>query len=232
MPWIITENGERKYSISIYAKEELPTWGEVYDDFYLKKSFIYDPVEHQELDLYWKIPRRKYLLATVCNQFNKMLFENGIRKDLINFLNKKDICRNIEDIRFICETVESYDIEYEKFLGSDTAPPIYTFPLPSGLNNPFIISNHPRIDINTIDTEMMIVPIIKRCCDDKNDNFIYIPRIDDWSKKDYEVIIDFMIRPFKTYFEGTRVGWKDEEDKLLQDLKNRNCNGVGYDPAL
>lgn len=222
MPWIVTENMERKYSISMYAKEELPTWGEVYEDFYLKKSFIYDPsnVEHQKLDLYWKIPRRKYLLAIVCNQFNKMLFENGIRKQLIEFLNENSIYCDIEDVRFTCDLNDNIDNiidvqkDYGKFIGTDIAPPIYTFPLPSGLNNPFIISNHPRIDINTVDRGMIIVPIIKRSCDD---NSIYIPHpYDNLSMKDHEMIIDFMIRPFKTYFEGIAVCWKDNDGNLIQ----------------
>ena len=75
---------------SIYVKEDLPTWSEVYYEFYKNKTFSFDHEDDNQLndiDKYWKIPRRKVLLATVANQFNKMLYEDGYSDKFMTFLN-------------------------------------------------------------------------------------------------------------------------------------------------
>ncbi|MCM1220104.1 MAG: hypothetical protein NC548_37000, partial [Lachnospiraceae bacterium] len=64
MPWVLDENGNKKYTPSIYAKEELPTWNEFYNEFYKSGNYTYDGGKDVfEIDPYWKIPRKKYLLA-------------------------------------------------------------------------------------------------------------------------------------------------------------------------
>lgn len=254
MPWKKNKNGDNVYIPSIYTKEELPTWAEVYEDFYMNKFFVYDPNDpsHQRLDLYWKIPRRKYLLSVICNQFNKMLFEDGMLKDLVEILNKD--AWGCTDVRFSCEPIEDYnpanakgnvEEDYKKFviqwkkmidktlLGSTLAPPIYTIPLPSGEINPFITSRHPRIDINAIDRKMCLIPIIK-LHDIGNEYSIAAPLpYEEWNKDKYYSIIEFMMKPFKDYFEGDSVGWKDENGNIiLSEPTKHSCNGVGYDPAL
>lgn len=255
MPWKKDVNGEMKYHLSIYSKEELPTWSEVYEEFYLKNQFIYDPngADALDLDLYWKIPKRKYLLAIVCNQFNKMLFEDGMRDKLLKFIrdNLRDDC---VDVRFSCEPIDDYELpddmnnvkeDYErfvtswkkaiddKFVGRTMAPPIYTFPLPTGVDNPFVISKHPRIDINTINTKMCIVPILK-FSNPGNDYSIAAPLpYEEWNEDCYNKIIKFMMESFIDYFEGSGIGWKDSAGNLIEtDPMKRSCDGAGYDPAL
>lgn len=255
MPWINSGDEDSKYKVSIYTKEELPTWAEVYEDFYLNKSFTYDPHDptHQEPDLYWKIPRRKYLLSIICNQFNKMLFEDGMLKDLVSFLDKDVL--GCTDVRFSCEPIENYNINnatfaehvqnYESFivecekiidktlLGSTLPPPIYTIPLPTGEVNPFITSKHPRIDVNTIDRKMCLVPIIKLHSIDNENNIVTPLPYEEWNKDKYDKIIEFMMKPFRDYFEGSSVGWKDDSGNVItSEPVKRACNGVGYDPAL
>lgn len=255
MPWVTDINGDRMYKLSIYAKEELPTWSEVYDLFYTQKQFVFDPngPEASELDLYWKIQKRKYLLAIVCNQFNKMLFEDGMKKDLMTFIHN-EIRDDCIDVRFTCEPIDDYELpedlstiqeDYErfvtrwkkaiddKFVGTAMPPPIYTFPLPTGESNPFLISKHPRVDINTIHTKMCLVPILK-FGRQGNDYSIAAPLpYEEWNEDDYNKIIDFMMRPFKEYFEGAGIGWKDKDGNLLEvDPLKRSCDGAGYDPAL
>lgn len=254
MPWINDNNGDSKYKVSIYTKEELPTWAEVYEDFYLNKSFTYDPDDptHQELDLYWNIPRRKYLLAIICNQFNKMLFEDGMLKDLVSLIDKD--AWGCTDVRFSCEPIEDYnpanakgsiEEDYESFvielkkmidktlLGSTLPPPIYTIPLPSGEVNPFITSKHQRIDVNTIDRKMCLVPIIKLHNIDIAPSIAAPLPYEEWNKDVYDKIIEFMMKPFKDYFEGSSVGWKDNDGNVIEsEPMHRACNGVGYDPAL
>ena len=48
MPWI-TENGEKKYIPSAYAKEELPTWNELYNEFYKNQYYVYAHLDRDHL---------------------------------------------------------------------------------------------------------------------------------------------------------------------------------------
>ena len=57
MPWKIDNNGEQVYIASKYAKEELPTWAEIYEDFWLNENFAYSEKEGNDKDLYWNIRR-------------------------------------------------------------------------------------------------------------------------------------------------------------------------------
>lgn len=256
MPWKINKSGDKKYQVSMYAKEELPTWAEIYEEFYQKKSFVYDPKnkDHQELDLYWKIPKRKYILATVCNQFNKMIFEDGFKDDMIAMINK-DIVSDCCDIRFSCEPIENFDpsgmhdddiqTNYDtfvdswknaidsQFVGRHEAPPIYNIPLPSGEDNPFITSKHPRTNINTISTPLCLFPIIKlHNTGSEYSIFTPLPFKSD-SCEDYNMIIAFMMSQFKDYFEGSDIGWKNSDGTVIEsDPMKRSCDGAGYDPAL
>lgn len=242
MPWIDTD-GDKEYKVSIYAKEELPTWSEVYEEFYKRNNFVYypDKIEDQELDQYWKIPRLKVLLATVCNQFNKMLFEDGIKRKILKSLYyDNDYCRNPVDIRFICEIndpvsckINWNEIFLKKNVGGPLPPPIYTIPLPSGKVNPFITSSVERININDIQTPMSVYPIISYKPDDES-VVLYAPiYIDDTQRSGYMKVLDIMMKTFKDYFEGSGIGWKDANGNLIEsDPMKRSCDGVGYDPAL
>lgn len=109
MPWIIDKNGDQQYKVSIYAKEELPTWSEIYNEFYINNYYYFDPKnpDHQIEDSYWKIPHRKYLLTMICNQFNKTLFEDKYNKLLLYNIKEHIFSYNYTpvDIRFTCSNL-------------------------------------------------------------------------------------------------------------------------------
>lgn len=263
MPWMTDPNGERQYRPSIYAKEELPTWAEVYEEFYRCHRFYYDPSleDGQMLDQYWRIPRLKVLLATVCNQFNKMLFEDGMRNDALKFISR-NILDGATDVRFTCELVEPYDYYrimngspvdtdrlHEGYLenwstaittanvGTNAPHPIYTIPLPTGEPNPFILNSSmiERRDITKLSTVMCVHPMIlfKGAPLKSADSKIYTPRpFDPLQADDWQKVIDFMMKDIKEYFEGDGVGWKDENGKLIDSPQHPKKCLSGTDPAL
>lgn len=182
MPWITNADGDREYVLSAYTKDDLPTWYEVYDEWYKKQQFFYDPEMDYPADPYWGIPHRKYLIATVCNQFNKMLFEDGVREPLLKFFNNYvKTGGTVSDIRFVIESDMSYlrmhvselnesldnynnhimDL-YKKYnVGKDEAPPIYTLTIPGSQKNIFIVNNHPRINVDDINIPICVMPAVK-----------------------------------------------------------------------
>lgn len=247
MPWITDSNGEKKYQVSIYAKEELPTWDEIYNKFYKEGITSYDPGEesHQDTDIYWKLPSRKVILATVCNQFNKMLFEDGKLQETIEYINE-NIMQGAIDIRFTCELIEpcdyipqtAFDHNIERwvtkinkmYLGLATPPPVYTIPFPSGVANPFITSSISRIDISKLDEVMYLYPVILFKTEEGSK--VYAPKASDKEQKDdYENIIKFMIRDIIDYSEGEAIGWKDMDGKVHSD-KEINHYSRQNDPAI
>ena len=55
MPWIKDSNNEDKYIASKYAKEELPTWNEVYNEWYIKYKddlYTFKTERNTEMDTY------------------------------------------------------------------------------------------------------------------------------------------------------------------------------------
>ena len=229
MPWYNAVTGEHVYSPSdsninkdeliyrpsMYTKEELPTWAEVYEEFYLCEQYDFNPMIpiHQVTDPYWKVPHRKYLLAIVCNQFNKMIYEDNLKDQIIEEVNKK-ISDRIVDLQF---TV--YPIEYH-YISSDT-PPIFTITMPNGSKNIFITSNYSRVDIDTINS-MKINAILEIPTADGSHTIRYA------NQNEFDIIIEVMIKPFKDYFTGD-IGWKDPEGNLIEgDPSCRNCTGAGY----
>ena len=208
------QKDELIYRPSIYAKEELPTWAEVYEEFYLGKIFDYDPdnPDHQTKDPYWNIPHRKYLLATVCNQFNKMLFEDQEKDKILSKLSDK-FHTKMTGLCFVCR---------ENWLPVDDVlnftPSIYTFPMPNGKTNPFITSNNKRIDISKMTGYICIDPVyIYDIPSDHRDEFANINNF-----------IDIMMDQYKSYFNGD-IGWKDHNGKLIdENISCRDCTGAGY----
>lgn len=97
MPWV--DNGvEKKYVESRYLHDELPTWNEVYNEFWLNKAFSYNEERDSERkDPYLNIPYRKYLLMMMCNQLNKNLYEDNCMDKFIEFLNQN---LNIDETNF------------------------------------------------------------------------------------------------------------------------------------
>jgi hypothetical protein len=118
---------------SRWSKEDLPTWSQFMNEFYLKKIYFYDVRDTPERDPYWLINKRQLILALACNQLNKMIIEDGL-------------CKN-ELLRFFITThVIDHNVEMIK------KGMIYTLDMPNGDTNPSItnwedrsfISNLPR----------------------------------------------------------------------------------------
>lgn len=142
-------------------------------------------------------------MVTICNQFNKMLFEDGMWQEVINELNTdKELCKSgtVTDIRFILESISlecmgimkdhPHDIGvynkqmtemYNRIHAGDpnTPPPIYTIPLPTGEKNIFITNDFPRVNINELNEyPLMITPVIKIVLDNiggKDVGHVYSP---------------------------------------------------------
>ena len=255
MPWIQNSKGEKEYKLSIYTKEELPTWDEVYNEWYKNQQFIYDPDDEkcQKMDLYWKIPHSIYLLATVCNQLNKMIYEDGYKDELLEYLNSTSLFSQLgpvenvyefKDILFIgsdCLMKQVHDKakskDFIKYLTEywglsyDVSPVIYSIKLPNGEDNPFIINkNQRRIYIDqTQEFHKRSAINIYAYCHVKNTETTgpileYSP-FDEDPKKYFE-IIKFMMNPFISYFENG-IGWKNIDGRLITSKRTV----LDFDPA-
>lgn len=263
MPWVKDEDGITTYKVSLYAKEELPTWDEVYFGWYngnIRRVLTPESYDIDELDPYWGIPKPLYLTAIVCNQFNKMLFEDGYKDVMLKYINDmKNIVAGgtAVDIRFILEdtvikdfrSLDEYNILMNRFMkkfivGSDLPPQIYTIPLPNGQKNPFIVNDHPRVNITdlALHETLAIVPIVTIKMDeitlDKSQGelkpFVFfapdprhtIPDEDpEYSHIRFSArakIIFQMIQPFHSYFGGT-IGWKDKDGNPISSDKSGKC---------
>ena len=239
MPWIKDSNNEPKYVPSMYVKEELPTWSEVYNEFYKNKLFLYDPkMDSGGLDTYWKIPKNRYLIAIVCNQFNKMLYEDHVYDFFVQYLNEilpKDFI-HVKSVQFICEPAIQHadDSEYLTMMnvGIKAAPPPYNIVHPKGHKNPFIPKDSIRIDWNTHypDEKMYFTPAIygEHLEGKSITNIVYLPSIES-DPEVFHQIIDWMMIPYKGYFEGEGIGWKDQDGHLITSIPFEK---TGYDPAL
>jgi len=221
------------YKPSIFAKEELPTWSEVYEEFYTHKVYEYNPevINHQVNDLYWNFSHTKFLIATATNQFNKMLFEDGMRIGINNLLSQR-LPFKVDGLQFLCgdgscavEWIRSNPSSSKEIFKS--IPEVYTFPMPNLKVNPFIINAYKRIDVTKLNGRMFIQPIIQI----KNPSshvytlFMPVPGISE-----FNIVIDVMMIEFKEYFNGD-IGWKDENGNVIEgDPGTRDCTGAGYIP--
>lgn len=248
--WKTDKNGIETYHASIYAKEELPTWNEIYNEWYKKNRVSWDPfvkLKDGELDTYWKIPKVKYLLATVCNEFNKMIFEDtdwfGLDKisdSLLSVIKKNDDIADsshisrVADVRFVLRIEDSNQERLN--INSDkpnrghfiNPPKIYTFKNPNGNPNPFI-TNYSRIDVTNEDILHMSVMITVEYDDGKQSTVtsVYDPDITNLGA----IIINEMIKPFKDYFENG-VGWKDKDGNIISEIDKGKDYERAADPAL
>lgn len=163
MPYIRDENDQDIYIPSKYAKEELPTWDEIYNQFFLEKVGFYDPrnEEHQIPDMYWKLPHRKMLLGWMANQFNKMLLEDREHtakvKDAINELGVlKQSTSIVHDIRFILveysDDPETAGVNFLRAINASDRntiilPEIYTLEIPSTNERSIFASDLPSFNM-------------------------------------------------------------------------------------
>ena len=173
--------------MSIYCKDDLPTWHEIYYEFYLKDLFNYD-CNDTELDLYWKIPHKKMIIGFVCNQLNKMIFED--KKCSIEEVNKifNDDFKNFY-------FVLSNDIE----VCDEGAPSIYALKIPSTKQFSIFSSTYRRKDLAEIDKNFSLKLILVR----NNYDFKIIENTD---LKFREVLIK-VIDEILDYFREP-IGWK------------------------
>lgn len=207
MPWITNTDGEKEYVVSAYVKEELPTWSEFYEEFYLNKVFEFnrDKWKHDEMDPYWKIPRKKVLLAQCCNQLNKMIHEDNLLVKIIDSLSKSNVV--IKDCRFVIQTPTS---------GVDNNF-IYSIPLPNGNKNPFVLTKKNRINIISYPDNLKLVLVVY----DEFERKVFHSNTIMFGK-----IMDVLMEDLKEYFQGDIPGWKDID--TVKD--NRMCRS-GFDAA-
>ena len=82
MPWI-----EDTYIPSRWSKDELPSWGEIWEWWNSPDRMKpYDAATDTELNKYWQLPQKLYIMAMMCNQFNKMLMEDSFYKSAVEEL--------------------------------------------------------------------------------------------------------------------------------------------------
>lgn len=170
-----------------FVKEDLPTWKELYYEFYKDRNVLYDPnrsdsnKDDNKLDKYWGIPRKKFLIATATNQLNRDLRVNNMMPELIKMLNNRNPHRDLDvaEIVFSCEPRVYFnpreiamDKEYEKKYNEwmdryitdvidqerVTKIPIYTLSMPDGKANPFIIPNDHNKRVMINDITGMMFP--------------------------------------------------------------------------
>ena len=220
MPWKEDEEG-KTYIPSLYSKDELPTWHEIYHDFYKKKLTIYDPRSKQnEIDPYWKLPKFKVLLSFICNQLNKMMFED--KKGPDEFLDGTLKWENlyfilIENPALIKETI------YASYGNDDGPPKIYTIPIPSTNQQSIFVTRYPRIDINTLTGRIELVAVLTNLQEE-------IKPID---QDTFWKLIEYILHDVISYFEPT-IGWKDDQGNIISSKQPEysKCEKAGYDPAL
>jgi hypothetical protein len=247
MTYIDDANNEKKYVPSIYAKEELPTWNEIYNEFYKEKAWFYDPdnESQQANDLYWKVPHRKILLGWICNQFNKMLFEDSMKSAILNWFNinfKDRFVSQVDDIRFFLiedeeslnvsqsdtEKVDStlveskvFDTIYSSYNDISLPPVIYTCEIPSTGERSIFASSHPSVNIKDFTSILKLKSIIK------SGNVFYMISGGNDDNIFWDLVSE-MIKDIIAYFEGDFVGWKDENGNPINGDAIEIKPGCGY----
>jgi hypothetical protein len=239
MPWRTAEDGTKKFFICKACIQELPTWNEIYNDFWLGKMYTFDPTnpEHIVPDMYWKIPHRQMVIGWMANQFNKDIFEEeGIRDQVFKFIidNSRTVCDDTIypiDVRFDIVGLNkevSVDLAY---LNGDISnleqPAVYTCELPSTGKRFELATDWPTINIKSFNDTTIELRILIQ-----DDDSIHVLH---YTSPLYEMIIEKIlnIKGVIKYFTGEKVGWKDEAGVLLESQPAiRGCSGSGMDPAL
>ena len=234
MPWFRDENGDPKYAASIFTTEELPTWNEMYNEWW--KNKIFSSNVDLGLDTYYNtIPRSKVLMAQACNQLNKMLYEDGV-------LEKK--CSYGIYVYFILSGKEMQTFRVDKSR-KDQIPivtlediEIYDIPNPNKfyIENPFKIVGKDYTHKDITDAEFndfcgihavfndpvkcIEIPLYKLNSENQNNSDFIMKLITD------------LLSEMKTYFEG-KPGWKDANGNNIEGSNDKQLDCVsGYDPAL
>lgn len=189
-------------NVSRYSTSELPTWREIMD-WYELPIRSYDPLtDSADLNMYWKIPKKQVLIALMCNQFNKMITEDGYRDNLLTLLSSS---------KYI--NIQPEDVAFMPF--SQYMPPepmeIYSFINPSGRPDIFR-SSWPHKDIDDTSDPMELILFVKA----KPQG--WFPISHDLFKQLYDDIIKCMMEPYMEYFSRDRRSCNQQYH-------------LGYDPA-
>ena len=227
MPWIDDGSGEKKYVVSIYDKDCLPTWDELYNHFYKMKIFKYDPnnAKHStQMDPYWNRPFRKILMAFVCNQLNKMIFEE--KTPISEFLYSRF---NLESAKLHFILIENDTLQPGKVIPESVielidckgAPKIYRCKIPSTNEYSIFASNHPYVDIDDLNGSIELIAVAS------SDVWVSVA-----SDAEFMAVLNETLKPVIAYFENG-IGWKDSDGNILpSDDPSHKCEGAGFDPAL
>lgn len=175
--------------MNIYCKDDLPTWHEMYYEFWNKKMFSFNPLEENEIDLYWNVEHNRMILGFACNQLNKMIIENKV--ELLDFIKKLLNDNEIKNFYFIL----SNDIEVVE----EQPPSIYALKIPSTKQFSIFSTSHKRKDLALIDkrVELKIITI-------KNS---YDFKIIDINDLNFIKILNKIMTPIIDYFSEP-IGWK------------------------
>lgn len=237
----------KPFTHSRYAKEELPVWSEIWEQFALNRAYDYDPdnpahnlpapdssqpeVILNSHDIYWQQPHRKLLLGWMANEFNKLILEDGRLNEIREELNGI-ILANLDMIPLDpTSDLNVIDIIFD-IVGVHEAGPaefyrwIYTQLSPTTKTRSIFASSEPSVDMANLNDwiELAMELII-----DLNGDTVRVklrPTVDDTL---YTLIVDKILEPIRIYFDEP-VGWKDEGYEL-QPL-TRRCLDMGIDPAI
>ena len=183
MPWI-EENGNAIYKASPFTKDTLPTWNEIYHEFYKKKITKYLTDKDTELDKYYQVPRNKVLVAFMCNQLNKMIFESD-----------SSLCG-----KYFFELIwwnKYKDVANQKF-EKDYFPTIYEISNMAYETSLFKLKDYEYKDLR--DSRWDLFLSLYSLSSEK-----WIPDI----MEEYWDVIHHLLEPVIKYFENG-VGWKDD----------------------
>ena len=229
MAWIRDDKNEPKYVESIYDKDCLPTWFEI-NEFITNKAYVYDVSVDTDMDIYWKRPVKLLRLGWLCNQLNKMVFEDkfsyaGLQKEV-------DIAWSFNHISFVlAKDSPSALIEH---INDDLtiAPPIYQCKLPGKDTYSIFKSSHPFIDIDTLGDHVELIVYLYNDDGENGDHvFGAAGRFVSHESESFEPILSYILKDVIQYFSGT-PGWKDENGNLIDTDKISQQHETCYDPAL
>ena len=226
-----------KNEISKFSVNELPTWEEIlrwYKEYHTKGDNTFNPSKDTAIHRYWKIPEKKVMFALICNQFNKMIAEDGYMSGLLDIINNSDIGITCLHSVSFCLTLR----EISEFMSrpSEERFNIYNIIKPDGTVDPFV-SDHPHLCVNDITaTSSESLTIISVLAGDGHEwkiQSILRPHTDPTYNDTtslYDAVIEYMMTPFKEYFGGEAIGFK-ENGELVMKHKSVPKYHLGYDPA-
>lgn len=186
MPWV-EENGNAIYKASPFIKEALPTWDEIYNEFYKKKIIKYLIGEDDaELNPYYQLPKNKVLIAFMCNQLNKLIYESD-RSDT-------------KECFFDVVWHNKYKNILEQKFGKDYFPTIYEISNTAYETSLFKLKDYTYKDLRDFKSDLFLVmySFSSEC---------YIP----CKSEEYWGTINELLKPVIKYFENG-VGWKENEN--------------------